>query len=121
MKNLEKIYQMKFSKVYPLLVNKAVKKDRTTAEVNQIIYWLTGYDEAGLKLALDKELSYKAFFDKAPNYNPNAELIRGVICGCRVEDISDDTYKKVRQLDKLIDELAKGRKMEKILRKNEKS
>ena len=106
---------MAFSKVYPLLVNKAERKGRTKEEVNEIIYWLTGYDQATLQEQLDKNVDYEAFFEQAPRMNPNASKITGVVCGIR-GNIEDPLMQKIRWLDKLIDELAKGKPMEKILR-----
>jgi hypothetical protein len=107
---------MKVSDVYPMLVQKAKRKGRTRAEVTTVTMWLTGYDEQGLQSQLDKEVSYEQFFAEAPQINPNANKITGVICGHRVEDITDPLMQKVRWLDKLVDELAKGKAMEKILR-----
>ena len=115
MKN-EKVYAMSFAKVYPLLVNKAVKKGRTADEVDQVIQWLTGYDPDGLKAALDAEVSYEGFFAKAPMLNPNRKKITGTICGVRVENIEEPLMQEIRYLDKLVDELAKGKSLEKILR-----
>ncbi|RHP31945.1 DUF2200 domain-containing protein [Lachnotalea sp. AF33-28] len=115
MKN-NKVYAMKFSRVYPLLVQKAERKDRTKQEVDEIIFWLTGYDEKGLMQQLQDEVDYKTFFEQAPCINPNCEKIKGTVCGVRVEDIEDPLMKQIRYLDKLIDELAKGKAMEKILR-----
>ena len=115
MKN-EKLYAMSFAKVYPLLVNKAVRKGRTADEVDQVIQWLTGYDPDGLKAALDAEVSYEAFFAKAPILNPNRKKITGTICGVRVENIEEPLMREIRYLDKLVDELAKGRSLEKIFR-----
>lgn len=112
-----KVFAMAFSKVYPLLVAKAERKNRTKEEVDEIIFWLTGYDEQGLMMQLAKNVSYEVFFDEAPQINPNCTLIKGVICGHRVEDIDDPLMKKIRYLDKLVDELAKGKAMTKILRK----
>lgn len=112
----ERLFKMAFSKVYPLLVKKAERKGRTKDEVDQIIFWLTGYDEAGLQEQLDKNVDYETFFDEAPQMNPNAIKITGVVCGIRVEEIEDPLMQKIRWLDKLIDELAKGKSMEKILR-----
>ena len=103
---------MKVSRIYPLLVAKAERKGRTKAEVDEIIQWLTGYEMG----AVDQEMTYAEFFEKAPAYNPGAERITGSVCGVKVETIDDPLMKKIRQLDKLIDELAKGRPMEKILR-----
>ena len=108
----QSVFDRKVSRVYPLLVAKAEKKGRTKAEVDEVIFWLTGYDMA----AVDLDMTYEEFFDQAPNYNPRAELITGSICGVKVETIEDLRMKKIRQLDKLVDELAKGRPMEKIKR-----
>ena len=107
---------MKFSKVYPLYVQKAERKNRTKAEVDQIICWLTGYSPAGLKKQLAQENDIETFFAQAPAFNPRSSLIKGVVCGVRLEEIEDPLMRKVRYLDKLIDELAKGKAMEKILR-----
>ena len=111
-----RIFSMPFSKVYPLYVQKAERKDRTKKEVDQIICWLTGYDQAGLKRQIKRDNDLETFFDQAPALNPNAALIKGVVCGIRVEDIDDPLMQKIRYLDKLIDELAQGKSMEKILR-----
>lgn len=111
-----KVFAMKFSKIYPLLVQKAERKERTKQEVDEIICWLTGYDEGGLRQQLENDVDYKTFFEQAPCINPNCEKIKGVVCGVRVENIEDPMMKLIRYLDKLIDELAKGKKMEKILR-----
>ncbi|MDR1794566.1 MAG: DUF2200 domain-containing protein [Erysipelotrichaceae bacterium] len=116
MSNTERIYSMPFSDVYPLLVAKAERKGRTKDEVDTVIYWLTGYDEAGLKEQLDLEVDHRTFYGQAPRINPNASLITGAVCGVRVESIEDPLMQKIRWLDKLVDELAKGKKMEKILR-----
>lgn len=116
MKNNERVYKMKFSTVYPLLVQKAEKKSRTKEEVDTVIKWLTGYDDEGLKNQIDTEVDYETFFAEAPKMNPNSEKIKGVVCGVRVEEIEDPLMQKVRWLDKMVDELAKGKKMEKILR-----
>lgn len=116
MKN-EKIFSMPFSDVYPLYVQKAERKGRTQAEVDEIICWLTGYDATGLVTQLERGADFATFFAQAPQINENAALIKGVICGYRVEDIEDPLMQKIRYLDKLIDELAKGKAMEKILRK----
>lgn len=105
-----------FSVVYPLLVKKAERKGRTKDEVDQIIFWLTGYDTEGLQAQIDAHADYRTFFTQAPAMNPRAELIKGVICGIRVEEIEDTLEQQARWLDKLIDELAKGKAMEKILR-----
>jgi len=113
----ERVYKMKFSAVYPLLVQKSERKGRTKAEVDEVIYWLMGYDEKSLQSQLDAGADYEQFFTNAPQINPNAEKITGVICGHRVEEIADPLMQKIRWLDKLVDELAKGKSMEKILRK----
>ena len=110
------IYTMPFSKVYPLLVQKAERKGRTKAEVDQVICWLTGYNDAELQAQIEKDVDYETFFSEAPHINPNADKITGVICGHRVEEIDDPIMQKIRWLDKLVDELAEGRSMEKILR-----
>src|SRR5689334_4958594 len=115
-----RIFKMAFSKVYPLLVKKVERKDRTKKEVDQIIMWLTGYTPAALKKQIDREVDCETFFAKAPKLNPNASLITGVVCGVRVEEVEDPLMRNIRCLDKLIDELAKGRAMEKILRVAEK-
>jgi len=107
---------MKFSSVYPMYVAKAERKNRTKEEVDRIICWLTGYDQAGLQQQIERENDIETFFAQAPSMHPNCGLIKGVVCGVRVEDIDDPLMQKVRYLDKLIDELAKGRAMEKILR-----
>jgi hypothetical protein len=110
------VFAIKFAKVYPLYVQKAERKDRTKEEVDQIICWLTGYDRAGLRKQIEKESDLRTFFDQAPGIHPNSALIKGVVCGVRVEAVEDPLMRKIRYLDKLIDELAKGKKMEKILR-----
>ena len=114
-----RIYSMKFSKVYPLYVQKATRKKRTQAEVDRIICWLTGYTQAGLEKQIEKESDFETFFAKAPAFNPNSVLIKGVVCGVRVEEVDEPLMRKIRYLDKLIDELAKGKAMEKILRQLE--
>lgn len=116
MDNTQRVYKMSFASVYPLYIQKAEKKGRTKEEVDIIIYWLTGYDAITLKQQIDNKIDFENFFAQAPKFNPNAEKITGVICGYRVEDIADPVMQKVRYLDKLIDELAKGKAMEKILR-----
>jgi hypothetical protein len=116
MNNDHRFAAMKFSKVYPLYVAKAERKNRTQAEVDQVICWLTGYNPAGLQQQISKESDFQTFFDEAPAFHPNASLITGVICGVRVEEIEDPLVQKVRYLDKLIDELAKGKALEKIFR-----
>lgn len=113
----EKVYNMKFAKVYPLLINKAVKKGRTKEEVDQIITWLTGYTAKDLEEASASELSYGDFFRNAPVPNPARDQIKGTVCGVRVEEIKEPLMREIRCLDKLVDELAKGKAMEKILRK----
>ncbi len=115
MKNLERVYKMSFASVYPHYITKAEKKGRTQEEVNQIIYWLTGYDEKTLQKHLDDKTNFETFFKEA-HINPNASKITGVICGYRIEEIEEMTMREIRYLDKLIDELAKGKAMEKILR-----
>ncbi|AKK72032.1 hypothetical protein OK18_04725 [Chryseobacterium gallinarum] len=112
-----KIYTTAFASVYPHYIQKAEKKGRTKEEVHEIISWLTGYDEKNLQEILDNRTDFKTFFENAPQMNPNTSLIKGVICGYRIEDIEDDLMRNIRYLDKLIDELAKGKSMEKILRK----
>ena len=112
-----KIFSMSFARVYPLYVQKAEKKERTKAEVDEIIYWLTGYDSASLNKLIIDNIDFRFFFEKAPKMNPNCFLIKGVVCGVRVEEIEDPLMQKIRYLDKLVDELAKGKTMEKILRK----
>jgi hypothetical protein len=108
---------MSFASVYPHYINKAEKKGRTKAEVDEIIYWLTGYDKKTLQKQIDKKTDFETFFAQAPQLNPNVSKITGVICGYRVEEIEDKLMQKIRYMDKLIDELAKGKTMEKILRK----
>ncbi len=108
---------MVFANVYPLYIQKAERKGRTKAEVDAIIFWLTGYDEPALQEQIDRKADFETFFARAPRMNPDASKITGVICGCRVEGIADGLMRNIRCLDKLVDELAKGRAMEKILRK----
>ena len=110
------VFAMKFARVYPLYVQKAERKNRTKEEVDQIICWLTGYNQAGLQKQLELESDIETFYSQAPAIHPNSSLIKGVVCGVRVEEIEDPLMQKMRYLDKLIDELAKGKKMEKILR-----
>ena len=112
----ERVYKMAFSRVYPLLVQKAERKGRTKLEVDAVICWLTGYDEHGLWAQIDKGIDFETFFAEAPQINPNAHKITGVVCGVRVEEIEDPLMQKIRWLDKLVDELSKGKPMEKILR-----
>src|SRR5690348_15998226 len=112
----KRVFAMKFAKVYPLYVQKAERKGRTREEVDQVIRWLTGYDEAGLREQVEGENDLETFFGRAPEIHRNAEQITGVVCGVRVEQVEDPLMRKIRWLDKLIDELAKGKAMEKILR-----
>ena len=110
------LHTMKFSKVYPMYVQKVERKGRTQAELDEVIGWLTGYDAGGLKDQLDRETDFDSFFAEAPRLHPNRGEIKGLICGYRVEDIADPFEQTLRQLDKLVDELAKGKAMEKIKR-----
>ena len=112
-----RIYTTSFASVYPHYVAKAEKKGRTNAEVNEIISWLTGYRQKELEAQLKKQTDFETFFAEAPKINPARALIKGVVCGVRVEDIKEPTMREIRYLDKLIDELAKGKAMDKILRK----
>ncbi|AYV57604.1 DUF2200 domain-containing protein [Leptospira kmetyi] len=112
-----KIFTMSFASVYPLYVKKAEKKGRTQSEVDQIIFWLTGYDEKSLRKLLKDNINFEEFFDRAPRLNENVSSIKGMICGYRIEEMEEGLMKKIRYLDKLVDELAKGKAMEKILRK----
>jgi hypothetical protein len=112
-----RIYAMSFASVYPLYVAKAERKGRTKAEVNEIIRWLTGYSQKVLEAQLEEKTDFETFIAKAPRLNPSRALIKGVVCGVRVEEIKEPTMQEIRYLDKLIDELAKGKAMEKILRK----
>ena len=114
--NNERVFRMAFASVYPHYVAKAEKKGRTKEEVDTVIRWLTGYDRKGLQQQIDRRVDFETFFAEAPRFNPNASKITGVICGYRVEEIDDKLMQKIRYLDKLIDELAKGKAMEKILR-----
>jgi hypothetical protein len=116
MKNVERVYKMSFASVYPLYIKKAEKKGRTKSEVDEIIHWLTGYDESSLAEIINNNTDFEHFFSQAPQMNPNSSKITGMICGYRIEEIEDEVIRKVRYLDKLIDELAKGKTMEKILR-----
>ena len=115
----DRVFNMSFAGVYPHYVKKAETKGRTKEELDQIIQWLTGYTKAGLAKQIEKKTSMRDFYEKAPKFNPNASLITGTVCGIRVENIEDPLMQKIRYLDKLIDELAKGKKMEKILRSPE--
>ena len=115
----DRVFAMRFASVYPHYVTKAEKKGRTKEELDEVIRWLTGYTKAGLAKQIEKRTSLREFFEKAPKLNPNASLIKGVVCGIRVEEIEDPLMQKIRYLDKLVDELAKGKKMEKILRRPE--
>ena len=113
----QRVYKMSFAGVYPHYIQKAEKKGRTKEEVDTIIYWLTGYHQKALQEQIDKKTDFETFFAQAPQINPNVSKITGVICGYRVEEIEDKLMQMVRYLDKLVDELAKGKTMEKILRK----
>ena len=115
-KNNQKIYSMSFAKVYPAYINKAEKKGRTKDEVDKIIKWLTGYTQKQLNSEIKKETDFENFFGNAPKLNPSRELITGSVCGVKIENIKEPLMKEIRYLDKLIDELAKGKEMEKILR-----
>jgi hypothetical protein len=112
-----RVYKMSFASVYPHYIQKAEKKGRTKEEVDTIICWLTGYDQKALQQQVDRKSDFETFFIQAPQMNPNVSKITGVICGYRVEEIKDKLMQKIRYLDKLVDELAKGKTMEKILRK----
>lgn len=116
-KSIERLYKMTFSSVYPYYVAKVEKKGRTVEELHEVLFWLTGYNEKTLQHHLDSGTNFEIFFAEAPLLHPNVTKITGVICGDRIENIEDDLVRKVRYLDKLVDELAKGRPMEKILRK----
>ncbi|MDB5964542.1 MAG: hypothetical protein JWQ72_1042 [Polaromonas sp.] len=111
-----RIFSTPFAAVYPLYVEKARRKGRTKEEVDRVICWLTGYDGPGLKRQLEQKVDFEAFFAQAPAMHPHSALIKGVVCGIRVEEVKDPLMQKIRQLDKLVDELAKGKAMEKILR-----
>ena len=112
-----RIFATEFSSVYPLYVKKAERKGRSREEVDQVVRWLTGYSEDGLQHQLHKQVDFRTFFAEAPAINPNSSLITGVVCGVRVEEVEDPLMQKIRYLDKLVDELAKGKAMEKVLRK----
>lgn len=113
---LERVFRMKFASVYPLYVKKAEAKNRSKEEVDQVIRWLTGYSQPGLERQIEQQADLETFFAEAPAIHPNASLIKGVVCGVRVEEVADPLMQKIRYLDKLIDELAKGKAMQKILR-----
>lgn len=114
--NPNRVHRLVFSSVYPLYIQKAQRKGRTKEEVDEIVCWLTGYTKQSLESQINANVDFEAFFNEAPTLNPNAAKITGVICGYRIEEIEDEIIRKVRYLDKLIDELAKGKAMEKILR-----
>ena len=114
-----RVFAIKFSKLYPMYLQKAERKKRTKAEVDQVICWLTGYTKGGLQQQIKRENDLETFFAQAPAMHPNISLIKGVVCGVRVEEVKDPLMRKIRYLDKLIDELAKGKAMEKILREKE--
>ena len=114
--NYARVFAMSFASIYPLYVEKVEKKGHTTAELDEVLSWLTGYDADGLQRAMADGVDLQTFFAQAPGLNPNASLITGVICGYRVEDIEDPLMQKIRYMDKLVDELAKGKKMPSILR-----
>jgi hypothetical protein len=114
---MQHIFTMAFAKVYPLYIQKVERKGRTKEEVDQIICWLTGYDAAGLRQQIEQGNDFTTFFAQAPALHPNSSLIKGLVCGVRVEEVEDPLMRKIRYMDKLIDELAKGKAMEKILRR----
>ena len=116
MSNLDRVFAMSFAKVYPMYVEKAEKKGRTKQELNKVICWLTGYSPQGLAGQVKRETDFRTFFAEAPKLNPKVRKITGVVCGVRVEDVEDPLMQKIRYMDKLVDELAKGWSMEKILR-----
>ncbi|MFT6464352.1 DUF2200 domain-containing protein [Halopseudomonas sp.] len=111
-----RIFSTPFATVYPLYVKKAERKGRTKEEVDRVICWLTGYDEAGLQQQIKQQADFETFFAQAPAMHPHRSLIKGVVCGVRVEEVEDPLMKQIRQLDKLVDELAKGKTMDKVLR-----
>ncbi len=111
-----RIFSTPFAAVYPMYVEKARRKGRTQEEVDRVICWLTGYDQTGLLHQIEQKVDFEAFFSQAPAMHPNSALIKGVVCGVRVEEIADPLMQRIRQLDKLVDELAKGKAMEKVLR-----
>lgn len=114
--NNERVFAMSFAKIYPMYIQKAERKSRTKEEVDQVICWLTGYNPVELRQQIEQENDLRTFFAQAPTLHPNSSMIKGVVCGIRVEDIKDPLMQKIRYLDKLVDELAKGKAMEKILR-----
>ena len=116
MANYDRVFAMKFANIYPMYVQKAERKNRTKAEVDQVICWLTGYNQSGLQKQIKQQNDLTTFFAQAPALNPKVSLIKGVVCGVRVEDVEDPLMQKIRYMDKLIDELAKGKAMDKILR-----
>jgi hypothetical protein len=116
-KHNERVYRISFASIYPMYIQKVEKKGRTKDEVDKVICWLTGYDNKSLKRQIDKKTDLENFFAEAPQLNPNVSKITGVICGYRIEEIEDKLMRKIRYMDKLVDELAKGKAMEKILRK----
>lgn len=113
---LERVFAIKWASLYPMYLKKAQAKGRTQAELDQVIRWLTGYTAAGLRKQNEGDADLETFFAKAPKFNPNAQLVTGVVCGVRVEEVEGPLMRKIRQMDKLVDELAKGKAMEKILR-----
>lgn len=115
--NNHKIFKMQFANVYPLYIQKVEKKGRSIAELNSVITWLTGYDENSLQDIINRKVDFENFFANAPKMNPSANKITGLICGYRIEEIEDELMRKIRYLDKLVDELAKGKSLEKIFRK----
>jgi hypothetical protein len=115
--NNTRVFKISFASVYPLYIQKAGKKGRTKAEVDEVLLWLTGYNKKTLQQQIDRKIDLETFFAQAPQINPNVSKITGVICGYRVEEIEDKLMQKIRYMDKLVDELAKGKTMEKILRK----
>ena len=117
---LDQVFAIKFAKLYPLYIKKVESKKRTKDELDKVLRWLTGYTAAGLKKQIEGENDLETFFTKAPQLNPNTSLITGVVCGVRVEEVKDPLMRKIRYMDKLVDELAKGKAMEKILRQEEK-
>ena len=112
----DRILKMTFSSIYPMYVQKVERKGKDLNDLNKVIFWLTGYDQTSMQNQIDQNKTLKEFFDQAPQFNQNADLIKGVICGIRVEEITDPLMQKIRYMDKLVDEVAKGKKMENILR-----